>query len=255
MAATGNALVSAARVGRLLGRSGMRIARQVPALAAVEQQTQRLLESATSELARLLNADAGAGGGANPEEQRVMRLVEDAATDPAPLRTAMTELLDRSSSSDGARGRDYLFGTIVSQLVPDEARILAALGEGRHFAVVDVTVRQGSRSAAQAVLQNASTVGDAAGVSLPEGVGTYLTRLESYGLVEFARPEADLDPQFRVLESDPRVRAAKAEAERSRQGTVKLDRKSLTLSPLGQEFWHACAPTSARPGRSARRGG
>ena len=43
----------------------------------------------------------------------------------------MTELLERSVETDRNASRDYLFGNIISQLVPDEARILAALSDGR----------------------------------------------------------------------------------------------------------------------------
>ena len=235
----GGAVVTAARMGRLFGRVGWRIARQLPGMAAVEQQGHRLREAAAAELIRLLELPQQILGG--PEDQRVMMLVRNATTDPTPLRTAMSELLHRSTEADRTSSREYLFGTIVSQLVPDEARILAALSGGRRFAVVDVLTKQVSRSHSRTVLANASTVGAAARVSLPDNVPTYLSRLHSFGLIEFSPGIDGLDGQFAALNDDPAVRAAKAKAD-GKFGSVKVARKSVLLSELGREFWSAAAP-------------
>lgn len=179
-----------------------------------------------------------------------MTLVADAYTDPAPLRTAMSELLDRSALSDDKQSREYLFGTIVSQLVPDEARMLAALSTGRTFAVVDVLARESGRSGrTRPVLSNASTLGAAAGVAVPSSTPTYLTRLEGLGLVEFVASSDELSSQYESLRSDPAVRAARDKADRGKQTSAKVSRKSVRLAPLGREFWTACAPPSPRSGR------
>lgn len=243
VAAAGSAIVTAARVGRLLGRSGWRIARQLPGVTVVEQQTQKLRHAASAEMFRLLEVPQQVFSVASPEEQRAMMLVQDAGSDPAPLRTAMTELLDRSTESSDAQSRDYLFGTIVSQLVPDEARILAALGEGQIFAAVDVVSKQVGRASIRPVLSNASTLSTAAGLSRPQNVGTYLTRLHGYGLLDFGVPDDDLSSQFDTLLDDASVQAARATVDGGKQGSSKLVRKSVTLSALGVEFWVACAPT------------
>lgn len=215
-------------------------------VSTVEHHAQRLRQTAASEMSRLLDIPHGELSSASPEEQRVMMLVHDAGDDPAPLRTAMTELLDRSSEASDAQSRDYLFGTIVSQLVPDEARILAALGGGRTFAAVDVVSKQGTRSISRVVLSNTSTVGAAASVALPENVGTYLTRLAGYGLLHFGRADEEFQSQYDALAEDKRVRAARAIADAGRLGNSKLVRKTVGLSPLGEEFWAACAPTTSR---------
>ena len=53
-ATAGGAIVTAARMGRLLGRSGWRIARQLPGMSLVEQQASRLRQLASAELLRML---------------------------------------------------------------------------------------------------------------------------------------------------------------------------------------------------------
>ncbi len=261
VAAAGGAIVTAARVGRLLGRSGWRIARQLPGVNGVEQRTLRLRQAAAHELGRLLDvsqqfttpagtASAGTASAstvaASAEEQRVMMLVRDAGTDPAPLRTAMTELLDRSAESDVDQSRDYLFGTIVSQLVPDEARILAALATDRRFAAVDVVAKQVGRSDGRVALAHASTVGAAAGIALPQNESTYLTRLQGLGLIEFGKQTGGLEKQFESLQDDPVVVAARKRVEKGKHSSAKISRKSVQLSALGREFWAACAPPDPR---------
>ena len=247
LAATGGAIVAAAKVGRILGRSGWRIARQLPGVNVVEQQAQRMRQLAAAELTRLLDMPQGMLGSLSLEEQRAMFLVHNADADTQPLRSAMSELLDRSGEANREQSQDYLFGSIVSQLVPDEARILAALATGKPYAALDVLARPGGRSGSQqVVLGNASTVGAAAGVALPANTATYLTRLQGFGLLDFERKADGLDAQFDALLADRMVVTAKAEADRL--GNARTVRKVVSLSPLGREFWAACAPSQPPPG-------
>jgi hypothetical protein len=242
VASASSAIVSAARVGRILGRSGWRIARQLPGMNLVEQQAQRLGRSAAAELRRLLEMPQQLVGTASPEERRVMMLVEDAHADPAPLRTAMSELLGRAGESTAAKSREYLFGSIVSQLVPDEARVLAALANGKRFAVVDVVAKHLGRSATRTVFANASLIGAAAEISPTRNVATYLDRLHSFGLVEFGPAADDLGAEYDKLAVDGAVQDARAFIDRNKMGSARLIRKSVRLSALGRDFWAACAP-------------
>jgi Abortive infection alpha len=239
-------------MGRLLGRSGWRLARQLPGMTLVEQQANRLRQAASAELLRLLEVPQQYFGTAAPEEQRVMMLVQDANSDPAPLRTAMSELLTRSGESAAGRSKEYLFGTIVSQLVPDEARVLAALAEGKRYAVVDVVAKHVGRSATRVVFANASLLGSAAGVSPARNVATYLGRLQQFGLVEFGPPADELGEEYDQLAVDATVQDARASIERNRLGGVRLIRKSVMLSALGQEFWAACSPGQSAATRPKR---
>jgi Abortive infection alpha len=242
----GSAIVTAARVGRLLGRSGWRIAKQLPGVTAMEHQAQRLRQAAAAEMLRLLEVPQQFFGTASPEEQRVMMLVQNSDSDPTPLRTAMTELLHRSSVSTDRTSREYLFGTIVSQLVPDEARILAALADGGRFAAVDVVARQVGRPGSRTVLANASVVGNVAGVAWPQNTTTYIARLHSFGLVEFGPASDDLTKQFGQLVADEAVQFARKQIDTDKLGSAKLIRKSVALSALGRDFWAACAPDRNR---------
>jgi hypothetical protein len=246
VATAGTAVVTAARLGRLLGRSGWRIARQIPGVTRVEQQAQRLGQAAAAELLGLLEMPQQFRGiPRTDDEQRLMMLVQNANSDPAPLRTAMTELLGRATESTAGKSREYLFGTIVSQLVPDEARLLAALADGNRYAVVDVVAKHVGRPSTRTILANASLLGEVAGISPARNAATYLTRLHGFGLVEFGPAADELDEEYDQLAIDAAVQEARATIERNKLGSAKLIRRSAALSQLGLDFWAACAPDRA----------
>ncbi len=244
VAAAGSAVVTAARVGRLLGRTGWRLARQLPGAGTVEREAQRLQAVAMSEARRLLQFPQPApsvvrpANPTSPEERRAVDYLRHADPGTAPLRNAMGELLERSVESSRADSRDYLYGTIMSQLVPDEARILAALSDGTHFAAIDV-VQKLRRGRTRVVLAHASAIGRQAGLVSPDSTPTYLTRLHGFGLVEFGPEEESLAVQYDILATDPTVQ----EAGRSARGAVKLVRSALQLSGFGAQFWAAADPS------------
>jgi hypothetical protein len=244
VAAAGTAIVGAAKVGRLLTRSGWGFARRLPGGRAVQREVQRLQDVALTEVRRLLDVPEGApANGATHDERRVMSLIQNSGDDSAPLRSAMHELLERSVEADRTASRDYLYGSIISQLVPDEARILAALADGAPFAAIDVVAKPIGRSATRTVLANASTVGRAAGVATADNVPIYVTRLHHFGLVEFGPPDDSIATQFDILAADSVVQAAEATIEARRQGSPKHVRKTLTISQFGRDFWGACDPS------------
>ena len=89
---------------------------------------------------------------------------------------------------------------------------------------------------------NASLLGAAAGISPARNVATYLARLHQFGLVEFGPAVDELGEEYDQLAVDGVVQEARATIERGKMGGAKLVRKSVALSPLGRDFWTACAP-------------
>jgi Abortive infection alpha len=246
VAAAGSAIVSAARVGRLLGRTGWHMARQLPGARTLEREAQRLQNVALSEARRLLQIPQALPGRGNrpasPEEQRTIEYIRNADAGAAPLRSAMSELLERSVEATRTDSREYLYGTIISQLVPDEARILSALADGTHFAAIDVELKQ-RRGKNRVLLKNASAVGRQAGLVAPDNTPTYLTRLHGFGLVEFGPEDESLAVQYDILATDSTVQDARNKVEPRRRGAVRLLRKTLHLSGFGKQFWTAADPS------------
>jgi hypothetical protein len=227
------------RAGRLAGwaaRTGVSLGRRVPGVENAGESLRQVERQVLSGLRKRLDEvddpyvvalSAASGGGESNGSGQVVLAAE-------PLRTAMKELLDRSVTFDRERAREYLYATVLRELTPDEARILAVLSVGDAYPAVDVVAR-GERI----LLRNASTVGKAAGVTLPDEVPSYLTRLAGLGLVDVTAEDPALGSQYEILATDELVRAAGATAKR-----VKLIRHTLRLSRFGARFWAACDPAA-----------
>ena len=152
------------------------------------------------------------------------------------LRDQMDRLFQRAVAQSSTGGRLQLFSSLIGQLVPDEARILAALSDGRSAAVVHVV----SRSArGRRVLENASSIGRAAGVALPHLVTTYVTHLLHLGLVELGPEEPDLEGEYELLMAETVVREALAQGRRTGRLAPRVVKETVKLSPLGAELWAA----------------
>lgn len=243
VAAAGNAVVTAARVGWKLGRSSWQIARRLPGGPTFE----RLRSAAVDEARRLLQVPQAPSAPVHRTpfpEQRAVDYLAHSEPGEAPLRSAMSELLERSVDATRTDSREYLYGTIISQLVPDEARILAALADGSRFAASDV-VQRPRRGAPRVLLANASAIGRQAGLTTPDNVPTYLSRLQHFGLVEFGPPDATLDVQYDILATDATVQHVHNAVDPRKRHTVRIVRKTLAMSAFGGEFWAATDPSRA----------
>lgn len=227
------------RAGRLAGwaaRTGFSVGRRLPGvenategLRGVERQVlsvlRKRLDGVDDPYVVALSA-ASHGGEREAHPNGAVVVAEE------PLRAAMKELLDRSVVFDRERAREYLYATVLRELTPDEARILAVLSVGDAFPAVDVVAR-GNRF----LLRNASTVGTAAGVTLPDEVPSYLTRLAALGLVDLSGEDPALSSQYEILTTDEIVRDVLASTKRA-----KLVRHTVRLSRFGARFWAACDP-------------
>jgi Abortive infection alpha len=225
--------------------------------------------SATSEVRKAVRAMPGVGlleAGAGAGERLVLRGIRrrlDAADPlllergtPAPAGAApppqtrqgaplgglmvderMRALLSYSVRSTPAESRRSLHETLVCELVPDEARILSALSDGSRYAMVHIA-RPGVGSNQRRVLENASRVGRAAGVALPDRVPLYLSHLRRLGLVESGPEDRTLRDEYGILLTEPPVRATIASIGKGPLG-ARIIRRTVHISDLGRELWEA----------------
>lgn len=216
----------ATRAAGRLARTGWRVTRTLPGGALAEQGLLRLESS-------LIQGVRGLGSTNGHVEP--VTLVLPVGRD-QPMRVAMAELLNESANTDNQGAATRLHATILRQLVPDEARIVAALADGVPRPAIDVVERTALRTTHRIVLRNASTIGRAAGVSAPEYVPLYVTRLYRLGVVEIGDEDESLGEQYDILLTDQQVRTAAA------RGT-RIVRHTVALSELGRRFWRASDPT------------
>lgn len=156
----------------------------------------------------------------------------------------LSGLLAWSVEQGSTQARSRLFDAVLRELQPDEARILAALSDGTAYAVIHVAARaHGLGATGPLLLANASTVGRAAGVALPEYVPWYVSHLHRLGLVRIGPESERLEDTYEILMTEALVREAQESSPDS-----KVVRRSLVMSPLGDALWSAGQAPSARRG-------
>jgi hypothetical protein len=157
----------------------------------------------------------------------------------------LQDLLARAGTQDTQAALEEWLAKAVAVLVPDEARILQHLaGHGEEdpgAALVHIHCLTGTGIAGEAVLENATLVGRAAGVAVPDLTPWYLTRLLQLDLVEIGPEDPRLEEDYRMLLAAPSVLSAVGRA-RVDGFTPRVLRHSLRLAPLGRALWATITP-------------
>ena len=170
------------------------------------------------------------GARAAPEDDET-----DAGT--GSLRERGAELLRRSADVHWEESGHPAFARILTQLSPDEARILRLLARTGPQPSVDVRTSRPLGVGSQLVAPGLNMIGAEAGCRYPERVFAYLNNLYRLGLVWFSREPLEDPLRYQVLEAQPEVVEAMRRAGRGR--TV---RRTIHLTPFGQDFCDVCLP-------------
>jgi hypothetical protein len=170
----------------------------------------------------------------------VSDLVRDAgdSSRPSPqsLRERGEELLRRSADVEYEEDTHPAYDRILTQLAPDEARILRLLAVDGPQPSVDV--RAGLPMISQLVAPGRSMIGAEAGCRHPDRVPSYLNNLYRLGLIWFSREPVKEHLRYQVLEAQPDV----LEAMRKGGRTARTVRRSILLTPFGKDFCEVCLP-------------
>ncbi|KRA37722.1 MULTISPECIES: Abi-alpha family protein [unclassified Nocardioides] len=145
-------------------------------------------------------------------------------------------LLEQALTQSSAEAEDLLLDALVRGLVPDEARIIAALAGRAWSPLVHVEARRDGEE--HLGLRNASLIGRQAGIALVRRTPHYVTRLLATGLVVATAEREDRGPEYEVLLAEPDVLDAIRGAGRGPLGP-RIRRGGLELSDLGRELWAA----------------
>ena len=210
--------------------------------------SRRLAQAATSgesavalveDAQREIGATARKLLGIHEEDPDVAETQRDASNyDDEALRNRWEDLLELSLEVevDEIDGHPA-FADILTQLHPDEARILRLLATDGAQAAVDVRNWRPLGIGSHVVAPGLNMIGQHAGCLMPERVPVYLSNLFRLGLIWFSRDAvSDIGP-YQVLEAQPEVTQALTEAGR---GTTV--RRSVRLTPFGEQFCAATLP-------------
>jgi Abortive infection alpha len=159
----------------------------------------------------------------------------------SPLRDQGEELLRRSRDVRFHEEAHPAYERILSELAPDEGRILLLLVTSGPQPAVDI--RTGGPLGllrSRLIAPGLSMIGARAGARYSDRVPSYLHNLFRLGLIWFSR-ETLLDPlRYQVLEAQPDVLAAIHSVRQA-----KVVRRSIHLTPFGEDFCRACLPLAS----------
>ena len=155
----------------------------------------------------------------------------------AVLRERGADLLRRSADVDLDQDAHPAYARILSELAPDEGRILRLLAIEGPQPAVDVRTARPLNIGTELVAPGLNMIGAEAGCRYVERVHAYLNNLNRLGLIWFSR-EPLRDPlRYQVLEAQPEVGTAMQEA-----GRGKTVRRTIHLTPFGHDFCDVCLP-------------
>ena len=162
---------------------------------------------------------------------------ESESARPRALREHGAELLARSADVDYEEEFHPAYERILSQLAPDEARILRLLARRGAQPSVDVRASKTLGLGSEMVAPGLNMIGAEAGCRYLDRVPAYLNNLYRLGLIWFSREPLEDPLDYQVLEAQPDV----LEALRS-GGRAKTIRRSISLTPFGEDFCRVCLP-------------
>ncbi|HSW13649.1 MAG TPA: Abi-alpha family protein [Solimonas sp.] len=151
----------------------------------------------------------------------------------------MHQLLQASTEHSREDAEQAFFQWVMSNLVPDQARILSALSDGSTYPLIHIYAGPRLGIAVEPVLECVCSVGKNAGVLWPETTHVYVQQLRGYGLVETGPEEPARKVQYEMLETEQSVRDVLA---RLQKGGLRAQvvRRVLMMSDLGNRLWAAC---------------
>jgi hypothetical protein len=154
------------------------------------------------------------------------------------LREQGAELLRRSADVDYEDETHPAYARILSELAPDEGRILRLLTEQGPQPSIDVRTVGLVVVGSELVAPGLTMIGAEAGCRHVDRVNAYLNNLSRLGLIWFSREPVSDSLRYQVLEAQPEVLEAMRKA-----GRGKTVRRSIELTPFGQDFCDVCLPT------------
>jgi hypothetical protein len=222
--------------------TSLRTSTRVLRAAASGEPPTDLFESAGSDLRRylrtLLGEDAEEEGEEEEDRANMAASDVDGEASPEALRERGAHLLQLSADVTFEEDTHPAFSRILDELAPDEARILRFLASEGAQPAIDVRSGGPLNINSQLVAPGITMIGEEAGCRHLDRVRSYLNNLYRLGLIWFSREELEDLNAYQVLEAQPEVADALEEGGRG----AKTVRRSILLTPFGEDFCDVCLP-------------
>jgi abortive infection alpha-like protein len=217
-------------------QAGGRLARA----AADPARSAQLLD----ELVRELRGHARDLLGITELDERVAQLMPPARTaengagsDREELRVRGAKLLRQAARIEPDERAHPAYARILTELAPDEGRILRLLATEGSQPSVDVRAANLIGVGSTLVAGGMNMIGAQAGCQHRDRVPAYLNNLERLGLLWFSREPVGDPVAYQVLEAQPEVMEAMRSVSRA-----KNVHRSIHLTPFGEDFCAVCLP-------------
>ena len=161
---------------------------------------------------------------------------------PDELRVLGAALLHQSAdvtAADDDAGHPA-YARMLSEITPDEARILRLLYEAGPQPAIDVRTNRPLGIGSELVAGGLNMIAEYAGLRHMDRIHPYLTNLNRQGLVAFSKEKVDDPDRYQLVEAQPRVSAARARAGH----LPKTVYRSIALTTFGRDFCAACLPVN-----------
>jgi hypothetical protein len=198
------------------------------------QPPDEILRRVSAEAREVVREALGVADLADPMSKPMRdRARSNGAGDPADLTVParLNALLDASADVDYESVGHPAYVRLLSELDPDEARILRLFAEKGPQAAVDVRTKRPFGVGSRLVAPGLTMIGRYAGCRDVDRVPAYLNNLFRLGLIWFSREALPDQTAYDGLEAQDEVKAAMAEAGR---GTT--ERRSIELTAFGRNL-------------------
>jgi len=236
---------------RKAGRFASAFLRRLPGADLAQEQLRKAEKAVFATLKDRMDRATGANGAEHdatatppPRRPRVERTYMLPL--PQPPSRMFADLLQMAVDQTKPQAYDHLFAAILRELVPDEARIIAALSDGSRHAIIQLHsgTLMGSAQSRSLVMGNVNAIAKTAGAMLHESGHYYVSRLRRLGLIDIGPEDPQLLVQYQLLENSSEVRQTIASIESKPRQRARITRETLRLSVMGQQLWKACGGTS-----------
>ncbi|TAM85022.1 MAG: DUF4393 domain-containing protein [Jatrophihabitans sp.] len=149
-----------------------------------------------------------------------------------------SELIRRSNDVHVVEDTHPAFARILSEITPDEARILRYLYLDGPQPAIDVRTNRPLGIGSVLVAGGLNMIAEHSGCVHLERIHPYLTNLARLGLISFSKEQVSNPKRYQVVEAQPKVAAALKRAGRM----PRMVQRSILLTTFGEEFCRTCLP-------------
>ncbi|KAA0024323.1 DUF4393 domain-containing protein [Antrihabitans cavernicola] len=158
------------------------------------------------------------------------------------LKARGAALLRRSADVNVSEDGHPAYSRILSEIAPDEARILRFLYLDGPQPSIDIRTGRPLGIGSELVEGGLNMIGEHAGLTYPDRIHPYLTNLNRLGMVEFSKETVSNPTRYQLVEAQPRM----AEVTKRAGFAAKAIQRSIQLTTFGEDFVAACLPVGEK---------